>query len=393
MLVSGEASGDEHGAALVRRICELRPDARVFGMGGSLLRQAGMETIADSESVGAVMGLTEVFGSLRKIIGAYRRLLREASRRKPDVVVLIDFPDFNLRLAKALKKKGFSILYFITPQLWAWRSGRVKTIRRTVRKVAPIFPFEESYFQRFGIDAEYVGHPFLDRPTLQLDRRSFLQSAGLDPERPVLGLLPGSRKAEAELLLAPMLDAYIKLRQARPDFQALIPTAPSLSRDSFLEACRGLPDVAVIPGQAREVLAVARASIVASGTATVEAALAENPFIVVYRFSAATHFIARKLVRGVRHFAMPNLIAGKQIVPELLQDEVSGDRLRVELERILGDPAREQKMRQQIKLVGDRLRFGRSADTGAAARTAQIVLELAAERNEDSTQRSRRSTW
>ncbi|MFN8388691.1 MAG: lipid-A-disaccharide synthase [Bdellovibrionota bacterium] len=380
MLVSGEASSDEHGAAVVRSLLKSRADARVFGMGGSALRAAGMETVIDSESAAAVMGLTEVVGSLRKIYAAYRELIRIARERKPDVVVLIDFPDFNLRLARALKRSGFPILYFITPQLWAWRSGRIKAIRRSVRKVAPIFPFEESYFQRYGVDAEYVGHPFLDRAPLAFDRGEFLRSLGLDPNRPVLALLPGSRKAEAEMLLPPLLGAYEQLRRVRPNFQAIIPVASTLTKDFFAERTRGVPDLALSSGQAREVLSVARASIVASGTATVEAALAENPFLVVYRLSPVSHFIARKLVRGVRHFAMPNLIAGKPVVPELLQDEVTPERLAMELERFLGDPAYEKRMRKDLKIVGDRLRFGRKAECSAAQRTAEIIVEIAGEK-------------
>ena len=380
MLISGEASSDEHGAALVREILARVPDASVFGMGGSKLRAAGMHTVVDSEKSAAVMGFSELAGSIRKLLQARKLLLEQAEKQKPDVTVLIDFPDFNLILARSLKKMGCSVLYFITPQLWAWRRGRVKTIRRYVRKAAPIFPFEENFFQSNGVDAEYVGHPFLDRPPIQQSPSEFLRSHGLDPDRPVIALLPGSRKAEADFLLEPMLEAFKRLRATRPNLQAVIPVAPTLSLENFVERTSSHAGVTVIAGNAREVLAASRAAVVASGTATVEAALAEIPFVVVYRLASLSYFLARKLVTGVKYFAMPNLIAGKKVVPELLQSDVTGTKIARELEKILGDPAREAKMKKDVALIGERLRFGRFEGTTAAGRTAELVLELAEEK-------------
>ena len=392
MLVAGEASGDEHGAMLVESLTALRPDVSVFGMGGSHLRAAGMETVIDSEQSAAVMGLTEVVGSLGKLLKAKKLLAELALRRKPDVVVLIDFPDFNMLLAKDLKKKGFTILYFITPQLWAWRRGRIKAIRRAVRKVAPIFPFEESFFQRAGVDAEYVGHPFLDRPELSLDRKSFCREHGIDQNQQILAMLPGSRKAEAGLLLKPMLDAFRLIKSARPDFQAVIPVAATLSRGWFEKQIEGIKDVRLVDGSAREILALARVSIVASGTATVEAALAERPFIAVYKLSPLTFSIARRLVRGVKNFAMANLIAAKKIVPELLQSEVTGERIALEIEKILGDPQLEQKMSRDLKLVRNKLEAGRKSHTSTAGRAAEIVIELAAEKEKPGIRLAREGT-
>ncbi len=379
MLVTGETSGDEHGAELVHHLLQLSPDSKVFGMGGSRLRAAGMETIVDSEAAAAVMGFTEVLGSLGKLLAALRTLKREAKRRRPDVVVLIDFPDFNLLLARSLKRLGIKVLYFITPQLWAWRKNRVKTIRKVVRKVAPIFPFEESFFQRHGVDAEYVGHPFLDRPPLTVTTEEFHQQNGLDPRRPILALLPGSRKAEVELLMGPMLSAFERLKVSRPNFQAVVPRASGVSPDLLESFCKTYPDVKVIHGQARELLQFARAGIVASGTATVEAALAGIPFVVVYRLSNLSYRAAKLLVRGVRHFAMPNLIAGKKVVPELLQSEVTGEKLYFELEAILGDPMKEQRMRDDISLVRQRLEAGRKPGETSSQRVAEMVMAIAGE--------------
>jgi len=392
LLVSGEASSDEHGAALVREILLRVPQAAVFGMGGSKLRAAGMKTIVDSEKSAAVMGFSELAGSIKKLLRAKKELIEQAEKLKPDVAVLIDFPDFNLQLARSLKKIGCSVLYFITPQLWAWRKGRVKTIRRYVRKAAPIFPFEENFFQSHGVDAEYVGHPFLDRPPLSVAPDEFLRSHGLDPDRPVIALLPGSRKAEAKFLLEPMLDAFERLRAARPNLQAVIPVAPTLSLSEFVERTSSHEDVTVIAGHAREVLAASRAAVVASGTATVEAALAEIPFVVVYRLASLSYFLARKLVTGVRHFAMPNLIAGKKVVPELLQSDVTGSKIALELEKILGDPAREARMKKDVALIGERLRFGRFEGVTAAGRTAELVLELAQEHGAAKTMRPKKAS-
>lgn len=381
MVVAGEASGDEHGAAVVRELLQRVPDVEVFGMGGSQLRQAGMQILVDAEAAGAVMGFTEVLGSFGKILSARKLLLAEAKKRRPDVVILIDFPDFNLSLARSLKRLRISVLYFITPQLWAWRKGRIKKIRKLVRKVAPIFPFEESFFQEHGVDAEYVGHPFLDRPKIEISRDEFYTSIGLNPHAEIIALLPGSRKAEAGFLLEPMLEALTKLRAARPNLVGVIPIAPALSRAWFEEKIAGRNDVILLDGKAREALQFARIAVVASGTASVEAALAEIPFVVVYRLAPLSFRLAKWLVRGVRHFAMPNLIAGRKVVPELLQDEVSGERIAGELEHILGDPAKEQKMRREISLVGERLRFGRKEGTSTAGRTADLVIELVEERS------------
>jgi len=381
MLVSGEASGDEHGSAVVREVLARVPDAEIFGMGGRHLRNAGMEIVVDAEASGAVMGFTEVFGSARKILQARKRLLREAQLRRPDIVVLIDFPDFNLSLARTLKRNRVSILYFITPQLWAWRKKRIRKIQKLVRKVAPIFPFEESFFQQHGVDAEYVGHPFLDRPALETSREAFLHSVGVDDREAIVALLPGSRKAEANLLFEPMLEAFFKLRAVRPNLRALVPIAPALSRSWFEDKLRGREGVTLVDGRAREILQFARVAVVASGTASVEAALSEIPFVVVYRLSPTSFRIAKWLVKGVRHFAMPNLIVGEKVVPELLQDEVSAENIAKELELILGDPAKEAKMKKEIALVGERLRFGRQAGTSTAGRTAELVIELAEERS------------
>jgi len=289
------------------------------------------------------------------------------------LIILVDFPDFNLRLAKKLKRPGRKILYFISPQLWAWRAHRVKTIRRYVDFVAAIFPFEERFYHQHKVTAEYVGHPFMDEPFPQPDRAEFLRSIGADPYRPVIALLPGSRRPEIERLFGPMMGAFERLRVSRPGIQAIVPVAPSVrlaDLKQFLPVER--KNVFLIEGQARKALVNADLAVVASGTATVEAAIAGVPFVAVYRLSSFSYRIARLLVRGVRYFAMPNLIAGQKVVEELLQEEVTAERLAEELERLLGDPGYRESVRAKLKKVRERLETGDSA----SKRTARIALQL-----------------
>jgi len=376
LVVAGEASGDSHASGVVRSIIEQCPEASVFGMGGSALRSAGMELVIDSEESASVMGLTEVLGSAGKIIGAYKRLLKEVDQRKPNLAILVDFPDFNLFLARALKRKGVDVLYYISPQLWAWRSGRVHTIRKYVRKVIPIFPFEEIFYRTHGVEAEYLGHPFLDRPPVQVERDTFLQKYGISSDQQVLAILPGSRTAEVERLLKPLVEAFNLLRKERPGLRALLPVAATLDPNWVKEQVGEAEGLVVIREQAREVLHVADAAVVASGTATVEAALAGVPFVVVYKLSPFTFAVARRLVRGIEHVAMANLIMGKRQVTELLQHEVNGPQVAKELKRLLADEAYAAEMRSELAMVYDRLSLGMDKAETSTDRVARVALGL-----------------
>jgi len=374
-VVAGEASGDAHSALVVASLRKLFPNATFFGMGGSKLRAEGVQIIVDSESAGSHMGLTELFGNFRTIIQSFKTIEAECKKEKPDLVILVDYPDFNLRLAKKLKKNGSKILYFISPQLWAWRSGRVKTIRKYVDAVAAIFPFEERFYHENGVRAEYVGHPFLDEPFPDTTRQEFCASIGVDPARPIIAMLPGSRKSEIERLLPYMIAGFERVRQSRPGVQGLIPLAPGLSVNlikPLLPADK--TDLVLVDGRARELLKVADLAVVASGTATVEAALAEVPFFVVYRLSNLTYRIARFLVRGIQYFAMPNLIAGKKVVEELLQDEVTPERIQEEMERLLGDKSARDSVRAALKKVAERLRTGEKASEKTAMLARALIL-------------------
>ncbi len=377
MVVTGEVSGDHHAAQLVKVLQELAPGPiEIFGMGGSHLRLAGMETVIDSESEASVMGLLEVVSSLPRILKAFRKLVNEARKRKPAVAILLDFPDFNLRLAKKLKRLGIPVVYFITPQVWAWRRSRVRQIKKYVTKAAPIFPFEEGFLRQHGVNATYVGHPFLDRPPLEISREQFLLQNGLDTVRPVVALLPGSRHGEVSRLIEPMLLAFARLQNGRPGIQGIVPVAPTLSMDEFEQYAKQFPAVSFIRGHSREALMSADAAVVASGTATVEAALEGVPFVVVYKLAPVTYKIAKLIVRGVSNFGMVNLIAGKKIIPELLQSAVTPERIANELEKILGDEANAKRMRKSLELVHERLSNTPLDGNSSAERVGQLVAEL-----------------
>jgi lipid-A-disaccharide synthase len=334
-----------------------------------------VDTIVDSETSASVMGVAELFGSLSKIVAAYRRLLNWARNERPDFVVLVDYPDFNLRLARDLKRAGIRVFYFISPQIWAWRQGRVKTIKKYVDRVATIFPFEIGFYHEHGVDAEFIGHPFLDRDESGFDREQFMRSVELDPQKPVLAFLPGSRTSEIERLVAPMRDAFTRLKQEIPGLQAMLPVAPGLDLQELQGAFQG-ESVSVFEGRAFDALRAADASVVASGTATIEAALAGRPFMVVYKLAPLTYRIGRLLVTGVKNFAMVNLVAGEQVVNEYLQDEVTGDNIAAELKRLLTDDDAARQMCEKLKLVRRKLRVQDELEIGAGERAARMALAM-----------------
>lgn len=375
LVVAGEASSDEHASLLIKAILKREPKADIFGMGGSALRSAGADTIVDSEKSASVMGITEIFGSIRKLYKAFYMLLGECERRKPDLAILVDFPDFNLRLARALWKRKIPVFYYISPQLWAWRSGRVKTIRKYVKRVGVIFPFEEDFYRHHGVDARYVGHPFVDRAPISVSKEEFLTSVGLDPQKRTIALLPGSRVPEVSRLVPVMTEAFKILQRRHPDLQALLPVAAGLSGEKIRGFIASeMPEMTLVQGRAREVLNIADAAVVASGTVTVEAALASIPFVVVYRLSGVTYRIARFLVRGIKHFAMANLVAGEKVVEELLQNEVTPERIASELEILLEDSEKRNAMRKKLQEVREKLTV--RGEGTAADRAAGFALEL-----------------
>lgn len=354
-LSAGEASGDHYGAQVIDELRRRIPDLTAFGLGGTEMEQAGLERIVRAEDV-AHMGITEVMRHMPSIYAKYRRLVAAIERRRPDVAILIDFPDVNLRLARELKKRNIPVVYFVSPQLWAWKRRRLRWVQQRVTRMMVIFPFEAAFYRARNVDATFVGHPLAELPTPASSREVYAQQHNLDPAKSWIALLPGSRNKEVRLNLPILLDAATILGGA---YEFLLPVASTLSLEwlkSLLPTIPG-PGIHLVP-DAREALQHARASVVASGTATVQAALIGNPFIVVYRVSSLTFRLVKHLVHyppevwpagaadsdGNLPIAMVNLIAGRCIVPELLQSRFAASNVAAALTPFLADTPERARM-------------------------------------------------
>ena len=370
LLVAGEASGDLHGADLLRALRQRAPEVEVSGLGGEHLRAAGMRTVADAREV-ATVGVVEGIGRLRALVRVYRALTRILRREKPDLCVLIDFPEFNLRIARVARSVGVPVLYYIGPQVWAWRRGRVRKIARLVNRLAVVFPFEPGLYERWLPDVEFVGHPLLDRVAATRGREETLRAHGLDPARRTILLLPGSRAKEIDYILPPMLDAVAELAPMG-DYQFALALAHTLDRADMEARIRaaGL-DVPVVANDLYNLVAASDIALVTSGTATLECALLECPMVIVYRLSPTTFALGRLLVRGVRHVGMPNIVAGRTVVPELLQGDVTGPKIAAVAQGILDDPEGRARITAGLREVRQQLGRG-----GAADRAAVIAVEM-----------------
>jgi lipid-A-disaccharide synthase len=420
MIVAGEASGDRHGAALARAICQSKPDLeyRFFGAGGEEMRRAGVETYVDAREVG-IIGVPEIARALGKLYRAYRTLVNAARSRRPAVIVLIDWPDFNMRLARRLHREGFRIVYYISPQVWAWRKYRVRGLRRDVDRMLVILPFEEQFYKNEGLAVSYVGHPLAESVRISSSREEFCARHQLDPLRPIIALLPGSRHKEIQHHLPPMLDAAIRLRRLRialelrsqsnkrltkavpstidaqnPALQSvgpeaaavpqfLVPLASTVHRkdvqktieDACLLSQRDVEpplSVTTIEGDTYNAVGHSQFAIVASGTATLEAALLGTPMVIVYRGSEVNWRLIRPLVH-LDTIGMVNLIAGQRIVPELLQRDVNGERIAREVTDFFSDPARLNRMRCDLARVREALATN---EESASMRAAREVLQV-----------------
>ena len=363
----GEPSGDFYGAELVRHLRATEPRLEVFGLGGDRLEAQGASLLAHTRDL-AMVGITEVVRHVGRLHRLFGRVVREIDRRRPDVAVLVDYPDFNLRLARQLKARGVPVVYYVSPQIWAWKSGRIRTIRDTVTRMLVIFPFEEEMYRQAGVSVTFVGHPLVDavRPA---ERSAFLRELGLHPERPVVALLPGSRRGEVAHNLPPLAGAVALLAARRPDLLFLLARAPGLDDGLFDAPLAGTP-VRVVEGRIHAVVGSAAVALVASGTATVETALIGTPMVVVYRLSPLTYFLGRPFVH-VERYAMPNLVAGRLVVPELIQADFTPERVAAEALSLLENGARAEAMRRDLAEV--RLKLG---GPGASQRAAAIVTRL-----------------
>jgi lipid-A-disaccharide synthase len=369
LISSGEPSGELYAAELVRHLRELTPGLDVFGLGGDRLQAQGATLLAHVRDL-AVVGLFEVLSHLRQIRGVFRRVLAEVDRDPPQAAVLVDYPDFNLRLARELHRRGIPVVYYVSPQIWAWRKGRIHAIRETVARMLVIFPFEEPMYREGGVPVEFVGHPLVDL-VKPVDRADFLRSLGVSTERDVVAVLPGSRPKEIAHNLPGLAGAIALLHAQRPALEFLLPVAPSIERSLLEPALRGLP-VRLVSDGASAVLSSCQVAMVASGTATVEAALLGAPMVVVYRLSALTHFLGSRLVK-VPHVAMANLIAGKRAVPELIQRDFTPERVASEVGALLDQADRRDAMKRDLEEVRRRL-----GAKGASARAAAAVSAVLA---------------
>ncbi len=337
------------------------------------MRAAGCDTIVDAKDL-AVVGITEILSRLPQILGLYRHMIAEADRRKPDLAIVIDSPAFNWRVARQMKRRGIPTVYYVAPQFWAWRQGRVRLLRDYIDKALVIFPFEEKFYRERGVDATFVGHPLAELPHPAIERGDYAAQFHLDPAKPWITLMPGSRVKEVRMNLPTILEAAAQLGAA---YEFLLPVAPTLDR-SFLLGLIGQMKITLVP-DALPALWHSRAGIVASGTATVEAAMMNTPFVMVYRVSPLTYMLGKPRLK-VPRFAMVNLIAGEEVVPELVQQDFTAEKVVGKVKEILPDGPARDRMLEGLARVKARLRAPQP-DSGAAAqhpadRAADIILAL-----------------
>jgi lipid-A-disaccharide synthase len=385
---AGEASGEHYGAllieTLINRLAQHGRTGSFFGMGGPGMVAAGLERVVRAEDM-AVMGITEVVRHLPRIYREFRRLKQSVHDRRPDVAILIDFPDIHFKLARELRALGVPVIFFVSPQLWAWKKHRIKLVQKYVDRMLVIFPFEEAFYRQHGVTVDFVGHPLADLALPAISREEFAIQNELNPSKTWIGLLPGSRAKEIRDNLPEMLNSAREMvgRHDRGTLEFILPLAATLNQDQrayvrrFVHA-NGAGLTLKLVDNARAALFHARASVVASGTATVEAALIGNPFVVVYRVSPLTYAIARRVVT-VPHVAMANLIAGKRVVPELIQGEFTASNIVRHLQPLLPDGPRRQSMMKELACIRGLLQ-ARSDQTKASAdsigRVTEITLEL-----------------
>jgi len=377
MLVAGEASGDAHGASLVRSLREASPHTNFefFGATGGQMRAAGVESIVDTDKL-SILGLWEVGTALPKFLRAFRDLKRVAIERRPDAVVLIDWPEFNLRLARWLHRRRLRVIYYVSPQVWAWRSYRARSIRRDVDLLLSILPFEKDWYAARGMThVEYVGHPLVGHVKPSFNKAEFCAQHNLDSSRPIISFLPGSRHKELVRILPPMLDASARISRTRPNIQFVLVIAPNRDPSEAQQIISqrqtgSLPaTLRVIHHETREALATSDAAAIASGTATLEAALLGTPMVIVYKESPINWHLLGRLIQ-VDNYGLVNLIAGCDVVTELMQDELNGEQLARELLTLL-EPERNQAIRKKMQLVSAKL-----GEPGASHRAAESILKF-----------------
>lgn len=380
-IIAGEASGDLHGAGLMRAMKYLRPDVEFLGIGGLQMVDAGLTPVFLNNEL-AVVGLFEIAAHARPILHAIRQAMRTLKQERPDLLVLIDYPGLNLFMARYAKHLGIPVFYYISPQVWAWRKGRLKKMRRFIDKLAVILPFEEDFFRSNGLNAHFVGHPLLDVVRPSLSREAFCDAAGLDSGKKIVGILPGSRRGEVQRMLPVFLQTAALIQNVLPECQFVLPVAPSLSR-VWIEACVAkerqmnphIPEISIVERQNYDAMAASNFLLLASGTVTLEAAILGVPMLVAYRVSGMTYHLARLIVH-VKFMSLVNLIADREVVPEFLQHEVNPESLSETAISLLKDEKRRRDMLNGLMDVVSRLKVRGKEQDGAAMQAARLALAM-----------------
>lgn len=374
MIVAGEASGDIYGADLVREAHKLEPNIAFFGIGGERMREAGVETLVDSSGM-AVVGLVEVIKHFNVIAAAFLTLRKIILTNPPDLLILIDYPGFNLRLARVAKNEGVKVLYYISPQIWAWRQGRVKKISRLVDHMAVILPFEAPFYQRAGLPVTFVGHPMVDMVNVSLDRTAAATSFNLDPSHKIVGLFPGSRRNEIERLLPVIISAAVMLKERFPTLQFILPLASTLESGDITSMLTAANlDVTISRDRIHDMIRACDAVISVSGTVTLEIALVGTPMVIIYKLSPLTYQLAKRLVK-VPNIGLCNIVAGEEVVRELIQDDANPKMIAEEITHILTDEAYARQIKENLGKVRTRL-----GGSGASKNVSRLTLELMEER-------------
>ncbi len=372
MIIAGEASGDLHGSGLVRELKFRDPDLDIFGIGGDRMKKEGMQLLRHINEM-SVLGFLDVIKQFRFFRTVYHELVKKMEQENPAVLVLIDYPGMNLKLAKAAHKRNIKVLYYIAPQVWAWGAGRIKKMDKYVNRMAVIIPFEERMFRDAGIDATFVGHPLLEVIRPRLGRKEFFDQFNLNQNSKTIGLLPGSRSHEVNRLLPEMIKAVKRLKKEHRDIQVVIGKSTSVSQDIYQQIVGNDNDIQIIETFTYDIMKHCDLLIVASGTATLESALFETPLIIVYKVDSFSYFIGRMLVK-IEHIGLVNVIAEQKIVPEFIQGNFEAKKLLPEMKALLYNEKERQSVKQNLIQIKERL-----GEKGASAKTADMIMNMAKE--------------
>ena len=365
LMVAGEASGDMYGSEVAKCLFKRFPGCEIYGLGGQRMRQAGVQLEGDISKT-AVVGPFEAIGYLGALYGVFRKIAERIETEPPTAAILIDFPDFNLRLAKRVRNAGAPVFYYISPQVWAWREGRVKQIKQLVNKMLVIFPFEEELYRKAGVDVEFVGHPLMDMVRTTKSKEEFCSAYRLDPKRPIVALLPGSRRKEVRYILPTLCESAERIAKEKPDTQFVLPIAPGLDRNLITSILKGRP-ITIVTNDTYNAIRYSRAAVVASGTATLETALLGTPEVIVYRISPATWILGKFLLK-VRLFGIVNIILGEEVVPELFQDKMTAEAVTRMAVRLMDDVWLQSRIRGNYEKLRRQLGSG-----GVAERVADVI--------------------